>query len=76
MNKERRKALQSIVDRLTELGEELAAIRDEEQEAYENLPEGIQSSERGEMMDAAIGYLDEAFDGIESIIENIESAAE
>lgn len=48
-NAERRKALESIVDKLLELKDKLESIQSEE-DAYCNLPEGIQASERGESM--------------------------
>lgn len=41
MNKQRRKAIEKIYNRLTKLREELDAIRDEEEEAFDNLPESI-----------------------------------
>ena len=57
MNKARRKDLADIIEKLEaldalreEIREELAAVRDEEQEALENMPEGLQYSERGERM--------------------------
>jgi predicted outer membrane protein len=40
-------------------------LRDEEEEAYENLPESIQESERGETMTDAIGNLEDAISTLE-----------
>lgn len=42
MNKQRRKWLESVINHLEEQRDELSNIYDEEQEAYDNLPEGIQ----------------------------------
>ena len=39
MNKIRRKALQEIYDKLSDLREELETIKDEEDESRENMPE-------------------------------------
>ena len=47
MNKERRNALYKIVNALDEKSKELEKIRDEEQDCYDNLPEGLVDSERG-----------------------------
>lgn len=50
MNKQRRLLIADIKDRLNDLKEEIDDIRQEESDAYENLPEGIQESERGQAM--------------------------
>ena len=54
MNRERRKRLQEAFDKIAEAQEILSEVRDEEQEAYENLPENFQYGERGEEMQ---GYI-------------------
>ena len=48
MNKIRRKALADIVDALETLRESLETVRDEEETAFDNMPESLQESERGE----------------------------
>lgn len=50
MNKERRKRLQKVIDKLEELGEELHDICSEEEDAYDNMPEGLQQADRGQQM--------------------------
>lgn len=50
MNNTRRKALDEVHSRLMEAVDELERIEDEEQDAYYNLPESLQTSERGELM--------------------------
>jgi len=69
MNKARRKAIETISDKLTELQEDLQAIREEEEEAYDNLPEGIQDSERGEAMQEAMDNLESAESSIQDAID-------
>ena len=54
MNKNRRKAIGDIYDKLIDIQSDLECIRDEEQEAFDNLPESIQYSERGERMEEYI----------------------
>ncbi len=57
----------------------LEEVRDEEQDAFDNLPEGLQDSERGDMMQEAIGNLDEAIDNLDDVLsslENVEATAE
>lgn len=76
MNNTRRKAIQNIMDKLEELMEEIEAIKDEEQEAYDNLPEFLQNSERGEAMDSAVYNLDDAAENVQLVIDALESAKE
>lgn len=49
---------------------------EEAQEAFDNLPEGLQCSERGEAMEEAISNLEEAYDGMDDIISSVEAAGE
>ena len=67
MNKDRRKRLQEICDILEVQQAALEEIRDEEQEAFDNLPEGLQSAERGQAMEEAAGDLDSACSDLESL---------
>ena len=50
MNKNRRKQLERIVEQLENLRDDLEMLKDEEQECFDNLPESLQESEKGEMM--------------------------
>ena len=67
MNEKRRNAIESVINDLIDKFEEIKAeaidqlseIRDEEQEAYDNLPESLQDSERGENMQNCIDALEE-----------------
>lgn len=65
MNKIRRKELARIIEKLEQLDalreeirEELAAVRDEEQEALDNMPESLQESEKGELMQEYIDTME------------------
>ena len=50
MNRERRKELVAAKAKLDEVINLLQQISENEQNAFDNLPEGIQGSERGEQM--------------------------
>jgi hypothetical protein len=76
MNKIRRKALQEIYDKLSDLREELETIKDEEDESRENMPENLQGSERYEQSETASGNIDEAMEYLSSACDSIESAME
>jgi len=68
MNKDRRKELTAIGAAILEAKDHLEAVRDAEQEAFDNLPDSLQQGERGQAMEEAIGNL-------ESTIANLEDAA-
>lgn len=66
MNKNRRDRLAKLSDQISDIMEKLEELRDEELEAFENLPESLNSSERGEMIQTAIGAMDDALSSLEN----------
>ncbi len=52
MNNERRNKLSAIVGELQDIQSRLEELRDEEREAYDNMPEGLQASEKGDLAGA------------------------
>ena len=60
MNKTRRAEIAKAIDLLSEARIILEQVQEEEEEAFDNLPEGIQDSERGEVMEENVSVLDEA----------------
>lgn len=74
MNKARRKFIQQIMDTLTDIKENIDLIREEEQESYDNLPESLQESERGEAVSSAIYNLEDAMEDIDLAIETLEES--
>ena len=74
MNKARRKRLGQAFDKCAEILEILEAVKEEEDEAYENLPDSFRDGERGEEMQGYIEMIDEVTGYIEdaqSVIEQI-----
>lgn len=72
MNAKRRKALAAIVTQLEELEslrqeiqERLEEIMEEEQEAFDNLPDSLQGSERGQQMEEYIDTMDGVNDDLD-----------
>lgn len=72
MNNARRKIKREAIMLLSSALELLETIADEEEEAYYNMPEGLQASERGEEMSNNIDTLQDAIGYIEEIIEELE----
>lgn len=62
MNKVRRKKLADILKQLEQLEDQLREVQGEEQNAFDNLPESIQNSGKGEKMEEAISAIESAID--------------
>lgn len=74
MNKIRRKKLGDAFDLISQAKDILEAVKEEEQEAIDNLPDNFRFGERGEEMQGYIEMLDEAYnylDDANSVIEQI-----
>ena len=76
MNAQRRKSIQEVIDQLTDLQSTVEMLRAEEQEVYDNLPENLQGSERGEAMSEAAENLYSAYDSIDEVLEYLNTAIE
>lgn len=76
MNRERRKRLEAAKEKLEEVYFELEAIKEEEEEALDNMPESLQQTERGEAMQTAIDTIDDAMNDVESTKDNLEELLE
>lgn len=69
MNAKQRKKLQGYVDSLDEIKSNIETMMEEEQEKLDNMPEGLQESERGEAMQEAIDNLENASSSLEEAID-------
>ena len=88
MNRIRRKSLKAVLGQMDELSTALETVKEalqdvlnEEQEAYDNLPEGLQESDRGQQMQEYIDALEGVVDSlgeldIEDLYGTIEEIAE
>ena len=76
MNKQRRKRVCEAFDMLHQATEILAEVGDEESEAFDNLPEGIQESERGQKMEDIIDAIDDAMEELDELVESIKEVCE
>ena len=61
MNNSRRKQIEKVID-------ELEKIRNDEQDYFDNMPENLQYSERGEKSEFAIDALEFAIDQLQEIL--------
>ena len=71
MNKVRRKELAKAIELMEQAMNIISECREEEQDAFDNLPEGIQDSERGDQMQEYIDMMEEAYDELDDQIDTI-----
>lgn len=74
MNQERRTKIDKALALMADAKAIIEEVLDEEQEAYDNMPEGLQASERGEAMQEAITNLEDANSSAEEIEDYLEDA--
>lgn len=74
--KARRKELSRIAEELENLRDALDAVASEEREAYDNLPESLQESERGTAMSAAADEMDDICSELDELRQRIESVVD
>ena len=72
MNANRRRCLIQIIEKATQLLEQLRTIQEEEQNAVDNIPEGLQYTDRYCDMEQAAEILGEAADTLEDTINGLE----
>lgn len=72
MNKIRRKAIEDLVTKMSALKGELEKIQDEEQDVFDNMPENLQSSEKGMNSEEAIDLMGETVESMENAISSLE----
>lgn len=76
MNKARRKWLEDIIGKLEEQKDELYQLYEEEQEAYDNMPESLQESERGQIASEFVDSLETEYGSLEDVITNLQEILE
>ncbi|QQS31880.1 MAG: hypothetical protein IPM50_09320 [Acidobacteriota bacterium] len=72
MNKQRRKHLVYLLEKLEEAQVQLSALAEEERDYFDNMPEGIQTSEKGEKADDIATQLEDIAAYIEEQINELQ----
>ena len=72
MNAQGRKEIAKYIASLEEIKDKLDSMMDEEQDKFDNMPEGLQESERGEAMQEAIEQLEAACDNLDEVISALQ----
>lgn len=73
MNAKVRKEITKHIEALNEIKDRLESIQDDEGEKYDNMPEGLQDSERADEMLEAVDNLDSTVCSIEEAIMYLEN---
>ena len=71
MNKARRKEIERAILVIESVQLSLESLVDEEQEAFDNLPESIQGSERGDDMETAISILEDQRSNLDDVLNEL-----
>jgi hypothetical protein len=69
MNEDRRKLLKGALNKLSDVTNVIDQVKDEEQDYFDNMPENMQSGEKGTKIEEIIAAL-------ESVVESIEAASD
>lgn len=72
MNTERRKRLTDAIAYINRAVQIIEDVRDDEQDSFDNLPESLQSGDRGMLMEECIQGMDEVLEELDSCISDIE----
>ena len=74
MNDSRRKRLEKASQLISQAVAALEEVRDEEQEAFDNLSENLQGGEKGEAMELAVSTIEDALSSLSDALSGIDDA--
>jgi hypothetical protein len=76
MNKARRKVLDQLTTEFEDLIARTQAVLDEEQEAFDSMPESLRESERGQSSESAVSALESAVESLGNARDSVNEALE
>lgn len=71
MNAARRKSLAEVTDLLQQAKDLLETVMSDERDAFDNMPDSLRESDRGQEMEAGLDAMDEAVNEIDSAMDQI-----
>lgn len=74
MNNARRKTIESLLNQISSLREEIEAVTSDEQDAFDSMPESLQQSERGQASESAISSLENAGNQLDDVMGELSEA--
>ena len=72
MKPSRMSIIEDCLEAVRDAYSDLEAVKNEEEEAYDNLPEGLQDGEKGDLMQDAIASLEDALGMLDDAISSLE----
>lgn len=72
MNNVRRKEIINIIKEIDKIKDKLDEIKNDEEFAFDNMPENLQGSLKGEASEYDIELMDNALDNLSEAISNLE----
>ena len=76
MNKKRLLRIKGVISKIDEINDEIEDILSDEEDAFDNMPEGLQYSLNGERSEAAIDALSESTELVTDAKDTLENARE
>lgn len=76
MNAKRRESIQKLHSTLEILVADLEQLQSEEQEAFDNMPDGLKNSDKGQRSEEICGQLQTAVESLQSAFSDIEDATQ
>ena len=70
-NATRRKIIEAAASAIDQATRDLQQVREDEQSAFDNLPESLQGGEQGAKMEEGLSELDDAINNLESASESL-----
>ena len=71
MNNNRRKQIGKAIEKIEEVTSILQEVLNEEEDAFDNMPENLQGSVRGEQSQEAIDILETSIGNLEDIVDEL-----
>lgn len=76
MNKKRLSRIKCVISKIDEINDEIEDILSDEEDAFDNMPEGLQYSLNGERSEAAIDALSESTELVTDAKDTLENVRE
>ena len=71
MNNERRKKLNLALSYMIQAKAFIERVRDGEQDAFDNLPDGLQCSRKGEQIEENVDTIEDILENIDEVIDGL-----
>ena len=76
MNKATRAEIAGLMEKLENIKSDIENLQSEEQDKFDNMPEGLQQSENGQKCEAASSALECAMSSLGDVINYLEEASD